>query len=452
MRREHLIDLDELTLRCQSPGARSGVSEAVACYRAGAFRSCIVATWMAVVWDYVDKIRALDATDDLQARAALKEWETAWQHDNKDKLLELERNVLKLSHEEFELLAPSEKKDLERLLVDRNSCAHPSYSRPEEIFEPTAELARVHLRNAVEHLMQHPPVQGRAAKDRVLSEVESNYFPTSVEEARRWLESGPLARPRDVLVTQVLAVLVKDALIEKFDVNRRKRTFAALQAIRSMQGTLVESWWRDKLGNQLRRIEDAFLWQGIEFLSIFPETWDAWPDDIQTRCKNYVRAIPTDDIAQVLPLAFECPALNEATTEAVTLYDIRVLGNILDNNISIDPLKMPILLLERALAAYQESGSFAVANIWGDRLIPFVIRFSDEDVRALLPVLAKNYQVQGGYTFSEFLSNLRDAGALSLEEFDNLCVEQGLRRFVRRWNPGLESEDTEDAKREDDSF
>ncbi len=54
-----LIDLDELILQCRSRHAREYIAEAVACYKAGAFRSCMVATLIAVVFDILDKLREL---------------------------------------------------------------------------------------------------------------------------------------------------------------------------------------------------------------------------------------------------------------------------------------------------------------------------------------------------------------------------------------------------------
>jgi hypothetical protein len=46
----------------------------------------------------------------------------------------------------------------------------------EEPFEATAELARYHLRSAVMHFLQRPPVQGRSALKRIWQEIESEYF------------------------------------------------------------------------------------------------------------------------------------------------------------------------------------------------------------------------------------------------------------------------------------
>ena len=54
-----LADLDELILSCRSAAARGYMAEAVACYRAGAQRASIVATWTAVLFDFIDKLREL---------------------------------------------------------------------------------------------------------------------------------------------------------------------------------------------------------------------------------------------------------------------------------------------------------------------------------------------------------------------------------------------------------
>jgi hypothetical protein len=72
---QQLVDLDELVLKCRSDQARAYIAEAVACYKAGAFRSCIVATWVAVVYDYIDKLRQLDLTGDKEAAKELAEFE-----------------------------------------------------------------------------------------------------------------------------------------------------------------------------------------------------------------------------------------------------------------------------------------------------------------------------------------------------------------------------------------
>ncbi len=61
---QHLVDIDELVLRCKSKEARYYIAEAVACYKAGAFRACIVMTWIAVVYDFLHKLRQLELVPD----------------------------------------------------------------------------------------------------------------------------------------------------------------------------------------------------------------------------------------------------------------------------------------------------------------------------------------------------------------------------------------------------
>lgn len=65
---ERLSDLDELLLRCRSEQSRIYLSEAVAAYRGAAFRATIASTWIAVVFDIVDKIRELSLTGADNAR------------------------------------------------------------------------------------------------------------------------------------------------------------------------------------------------------------------------------------------------------------------------------------------------------------------------------------------------------------------------------------------------
>jgi hypothetical protein len=69
---ESFADLDALVLACRNERARELFAEAVACYRGGAFRMAIVATWMAVVFDLVDKLRAQDLRGDAQSRTLLE--------------------------------------------------------------------------------------------------------------------------------------------------------------------------------------------------------------------------------------------------------------------------------------------------------------------------------------------------------------------------------------------
>ena len=69
---ETFIDLDELIILCRDKSAKKFIQEAVACYRVGAYRSCIVSTWNAVVFDFVHKLRQLEQVGNGDASQLLQ--------------------------------------------------------------------------------------------------------------------------------------------------------------------------------------------------------------------------------------------------------------------------------------------------------------------------------------------------------------------------------------------
>jgi hypothetical protein len=68
---------------------------------------------------------------------------------------ENERDILKLAKDQFELIFHLEYIDLLRLQEDRNRCANPSLVSQDQGFNPSGELARLHIRSAVLRLLQH---------------------------------------------------------------------------------------------------------------------------------------------------------------------------------------------------------------------------------------------------------------------------------------------------------
>src|SRR5687767_10449094 len=112
MTRSHFVDLDELLERTRSVVAREHIEEAVRCYRSGAYRACIITTWIAVVFDFIEKLRELELTGDKEARHTLESFEKIRQTSDFRSALEFERNVLEWSKNEFQFLTPQEYADL----------------------------------------------------------------------------------------------------------------------------------------------------------------------------------------------------------------------------------------------------------------------------------------------------------------------------------------------------
>src|SRR5882672_10714855 len=146
-----LGDLDELVQSCRDAEARSYVAEAVMCYRAGAFRACIVSTWIAVVFDLIAKIKELALSGDSDAQKITNDL-AAWQQliEKGDlaiikKSLDLEREIVNIANEKFGFFDGLQVLDLTRLRDDRNRCAHPTFQGGDQPYSPSSELARTHL-------------------------------------------------------------------------------------------------------------------------------------------------------------------------------------------------------------------------------------------------------------------------------------------------------------------
>lgn len=180
-----LGDLDELLITCRTEEARNYVSEAVACYKGGAFRACIVAAWIAVVYDLLAKFKELSLAGDAEAQritgevARLQAAVATRDQAAIRRILEIERDIVSIANDKFAFFDGQQIIDLQRLQDDRNRCAHPTYQGADQQYSPSAELARAHLVHAVRHVLAVPPVQGKAATAHIIRLVNRITFPST---------------------------------------------------------------------------------------------------------------------------------------------------------------------------------------------------------------------------------------------------------------------------------
>ncbi len=307
---ETFIDLDELIVRCRDKQAKKFIQEAVACYRAGAFRSCIVATWNAVVFDFLHKLRELDLLGDGQASSLLKEFENISSASKVRELWQFESDIPKSALTKFELISAVEKADIERLFEDRSRCAHPSMTSLEEPFEATAELARYHLRSAVMHVLQHPPVQGRSARERIFQDIKSEYFPVDPELATKYFQKSPLARARFSLIKDIVLGITVSLLTDELPKDERARQFSALNAVSTMYLKETGEILNDHLSNIiLNKVVDT-NWDKVIIYLGSVTAWESLSEPCQLKAKSFIEKFDIFDTSRQFYKSLSLQILN----------------------------------------------------------------------------------------------------------------------------------------------
>lgn len=118
--------LEDLYNEVRDPATKPRVPEAIDAYNAGAFRSAIISTWVAVSLDLVAKIRELADQGDSAAVAWRDTLDAAITASNKQQLQKIEADLLDDAKTQFSFINEREHIELSRLLDDRHVCAHPA--------------------------------------------------------------------------------------------------------------------------------------------------------------------------------------------------------------------------------------------------------------------------------------------------------------------------------------
>ena len=161
----------------------------------------------------------------------------------------------------------------------------------EEPFEATAELARYHLRSAVIHLLQRPPVQGRTAHDDILQQIESENFPQDVESAVNYFQQSLLLRARHTLIKDIIVNLTVGLLTENFSQKKTKQHFSAINAIALIHREFTQESLNEKLSDIiLRKVDDANFDKLVNYLASI-KAWDFISEPCKIKLNNFIKNI-----------------------------------------------------------------------------------------------------------------------------------------------------------------
>jgi len=422
-----LADLDELTLKCRDDKARKYIREAVSCYKSGAFRSAIVSTWIAVSFDIIDKLKELALTGDKEAEKQLEEFEKARKAGDISKALKFEKEILEIARDKLELISHIEFMDLGRLQEDRNRCAHPSMTADGDIFNPPAELARVHIRTAVESLLQYPPAQGKYALEKLLADVNSDYFPTTEEKAITALKNSPLTKPRESLVRNFVIVLLKKLINEIEDYKERKRCISALRATKAMHGGIFEATISDKISELLRSLTDENFHKIIPIVRSYSEFWEYTDDDVRQKIINFTEMLPPENIDD-LDYLLDFKPLEEAATKRARKATFNELKDTAF-------FYLHSILADRIIDLYLKSKTYDQANTRGALIASYASDYTPEQVERIIRGAGANDQIEYSFELGTVINSLRQRKKLNIGKFDELLEESGLGKYKSNPEP-----------------
>lgn len=276
-------DLDILLSSVRNPASRRHMDEVVRAYQAGAFRAAIISCWVAVALDLVSKLREIADDGDSGAQVKVAELDAAINSNNRQKLQSFENGLLDLCRDDFELINGRDHAVLSRLAEDRNSCAHPAFVAPDDVFVPSAELARTHLAAAVDAVLQHPPTPGKRIIQRFKSEIESSAWPSSPEDLASYLRDRYFGPQRESAKRQLAKLIVKCCLTLPADTPHRDRLIVrypdVAKALNEVAPTLLEETVTEVVRHkeETAGLSEEEIRGGIGALGDLPTFWNALP-------------------------------------------------------------------------------------------------------------------------------------------------------------------------------
>jgi hypothetical protein len=431
-----LGDLDELVLSCRNEEGRKYIEEAVACYKAGAYRACIVSTWIAVVYDLLAKVRELALSGDQAAQVIvddLSQWQPGISRGDLSAIrssLDLERTIVGVANDQFGLFEGMQLSDLERLHADRNRCAHPTYQGTEHPYSPSAELARAHLLHAVRHVLSQAPVQGKAAAAQIIRLVESSFFPTDVEKAKVQFKSTGLDRARESLIRAIVDQLVYGYLEGMPPLKGRAQTACAVRAITEMYPAICEPRIKRALNKICRNAADAELVFFIGLQASYSQTWSLLEADNRMRLSELVRQC-TDDIAQhVIPICVEISELQDVCRERLSRLGYKERGFAAQQSAHA-------IIVKAAVDLYCSSRSWEEANANYHALEPLLSVLTEADIRRILTARTnEGADLPGAHTFSGFCRHIYQNETIPRAEIITSLTNQGADYIVRDLQSG----------------
>lgn len=422
---ERLADIEALSLRCQSGQSRAYIAESIQCYRAGAYRATIVSTWIAVVFDLIDKVRELALSGDGSAKELEKKYEKYINQVGRGNLeviknaLDFERNILEACHDKLDFFDSQQLVDLKRLREDRNRCAHPSFQQVGVPYEPSAEQARLHVRNAIVHVLSTPPVQGKAALTELKTIISSQYFPTETRKAVKQLRSSSFQNANSTLIRSLVDNLIFGFLTKGDPLFYKKQVFAALNAASEMYPDEVENRLRKQVPKVIQTIEDEYFVGAAALVARTTFGWVVLGDAEKEQIIQFITEGKEKDVLRGLPALSKIGDLKSPVQQRIDSLELA------DFATAIQYPELHEVAKEKALTYVEEAKSWATANeVFDEVILPLFEALTPEDIRRIIRMPTEHdADLPGSGGYELFVERVRSSGLIDDHELNTLLKE-----------------------------
>lgn len=408
-----MTDLDELILKCRTDNAKEYISDAVACYKAGAFKPCIAATWMALVYDIIDKAKELSLTGDKNAKTILDKFNKyREQIENGDQqgvnaALNFERDILDVAKNQLDIIDKIQYEDLIRLKNDRNRCSHPSFRNDDTPYRPSPELARLHMCNAVEYVLSTPPLQGKAALQQMLDTIKSQYFPTTKKEICDQLNYSPLKNSTIYLKQSLVDTLFFGCFeTERFSGKKPSILLNILNSCYSLYPDIVRSRLIQQINKHFTKVEDNKFHILVCIIAKFDgNIWDSLIKPLQTKVKDFIRKGNKLCVVDSFPEIMEITELKHLIDSFINSLTVNDLQDIFQNKIYV----IRDSLFDRVIQLYIDSRTnWNTTNyIASTLLIPYTDHMKEQHIRNILNMVQEEPDnIKASHSFNGVVRSL----------------------------------------------
>ncbi|MDV5225992.1 hypothetical protein RZ760_008555 [Providencia rettgeri] len=396
-------DLDEIVLKCRNEKAKKYILESISCYRSGAFRASIITTWIAVLFDLIEKFNELSLSGEKNAVKLSSDFKEITSSHDLTRALNFERDILKKAKSELDMFSAIELSELERIQEDRNKCAHPSMLNEDVIFNPIAELVRMHIVNAINIVLSQPPAQGKIALDTIMHEINSALFPHDKEKALIILNNGPIKNARPSLINNLLEAVIRivcsddsvsEELLIKYEI--------LLEYIRETYSAIYADKMEAKLSSILSKKIDKDCFNYIKAIVYIPNSWVHMNEAVKLKIKEFIK---TQRFFIYLPYFKKISNVNSSLKSEIECILIKLNDSKFRDYIRQAKLEEPIYS-DKVIEAYLDCNNYSDAMSFTVTVANYLPLMTEDQIIRLLQGIESNHSVKNNYQLSYLIEEL----------------------------------------------